>query len=100
MADTDAPPLQPETEAWLRAVPGLAYPQALTDRYPRIANALAAARRDPDALRAQFHELLHDERGGRHGFPFDVMMDLLALRDALIEDDILPSDDDATKWVS
>lgn len=100
MADTDAQTLHPETDAWLRVIPGLTYPQALTARYPRIANALAGVRSDPEALHQQFHELLHDERGGRHGFPFDVMMDLLALREALIEDDILSGDDDATKWVS
>lgn len=100
MADTDAPTLLPDTEAWLRAVPGLPYPQALAAQFPRIANALAAARHDPDAMRARFDELLNDHRGGRRGFPFDVMMDLLALREALIEDDDLPGDNDATKWVS
>lgn len=100
MADTDTHSLLPDTEAWLRAVPGLTYPRALTAQFPRIANALAAARHDPQALREQFHELLHDHRGTRRGFPFDVMMDLLALRDALIEDDELPGENDATKWVS
>lgn len=100
MVDPDAPTLAPDTEAWLRALPGLTYPQALTTQFPRIANALAAVRHDPQALRERFHELMHDQRGGRRGFPFDVMMDLLALREALIEDDDLPGDNDATKWVS
>lgn len=95
-----APLLEPETEAWLRALPGLTYPQALTTQFPRIANALAAVRHDPQALRERFHELLHDQRGGRRGFPFDVMMDLLALREALVHDDTPPEVDDSTKWVS
>ncbi len=100
MADTDVPTLLPETEAWLRALPGVAYPQALAAQFPRIPNALAAVRHDPQALRERFHELTHDHRGGRRGFPFDVMMDLLVLREALIKDDDLPGDNDATKWVS
>lgn len=100
MVDPDAPSLAPDTDAWLRALPGLTYPRALTTQFPRIANTLAQARHDPEALRTQFHDLLHDHRGGRRGFPFEVLMDLLALRNALVEDDILPGDDDATKWVS
>ncbi len=100
MTDTNVDSLLPATEAWLRAVPGLAYPQALASQYPRIANALAAARNDNDALHAQFDALLHDQRGGRRGFPLDVLMDLLALREALIHDDAPPEDDDATRWVS
>ncbi|TSE36160.1 hypothetical protein [Tepidimonas charontis] len=100
MADIDTPSLLPDTDAWLRAVPGLNYPQALTTQFPRLANALAAVRHDPQALRERFDDLLHDQRGGRRGFPFDVMMELLALRDALIEDDEPPGTDDATKWVS
>ncbi|MEW6693699.1 hypothetical protein Tther_01705 [Tepidimonas thermarum] len=99
-ADPNEPPLHPDTDAWLRALPGVDYPEALVARFPRIANALAAARDDPDALRQRFDELLHDHRGGRRGFPFDVLMELLALRDALVLDDRPPEQDDATKWVS
>lgn len=100
MADTDAHTLLPQTEAWLRAVPGLSYPQALVTQFPRIANQLAEVRHDPEALRAAFHELLHDHRGSRRGFPFEVLMNLMALREALVKDDTPPEVDDATKWVS
>ncbi|TCS99077.1 hypothetical protein EDC36_103140 [Tepidimonas ignava] len=100
MADTDAHTLLPQTEAWLRAVPGLSYPQALVTQFPRIANQLAEVRHDPEALRAAFHELLQDHRGSRRGFPFEVLMNLMALREALVKDDTPPEVDDATKWVS
>lgn len=100
MAEPEPIQMMPETEAWLRAIPGLRYPQALATQFPRIANALAQVRHDPQALRERFHELTHDQRGGRRGFPFDVMMDLLALRDALVHDDPPLEADDSTKWVS
>ena len=93
-------PLLPNIEAWIRAAPGLRYPQASVMQCPRIANALGAVRHDPDAVRAQFDALSHDQRGGWRGFPLDALMDLLALREALVHDNLPPQDDDATRWVS
>lgn len=93
--------LLPETEQFLRSLPGLAYPQQLVKLFPRIANHVAELHQKPEELRLYFDHLAHDHRGDRKGFPFDVMMDILALRDRLVpEAPDTPSDDDETKWVT
>lgn len=93
--------LLPETEQFLRSIPGLAYPQQVVTRFPRIANRVAALRLQPDELRVYFDQLEHDHRGGRKGFPFDVMVEIMALRESLLPDTPpTPSEDDETRWVS
>ncbi len=52
----------------------------LCDYYPRIANSLAVMWGDTEGLRAYFDELFIDRRGGRRGFPPDVLNDLRVLR--------------------
>lgn len=99
--DEASTPLSQATEEHLRALAGLTYPQALTGQFPRIANQIVALKDNESGLRHYFDELTHDHRGGRHGFPFDVLMDILALRERMLEDatpDLNANDD--TKWVS
>lgn len=93
-------PLSAAAEQHLLALPGLKYPQALVLQFPRIVNRLVELKDDPDGLRQYFDELTHDARGGRHGFPFEVLMDLLALRERMLSDEPGLEVNDETKWVS
>ena len=68
------------TVAWFSELPPDVQPRALVAKYPRIANALCAAWRHPQAFKDFMDELLIDRRGGRKGFPADILRDLLALR--------------------
>lgn len=92
--------LLPATEDFLRNTPGLPYPQALTSRFPRIANQLVSAKDDAAQLKDVFNQLTHDHRGGRHGFPFDVLMDIHNLREVLLGDQVGFELTDENKWVS
>jgi hypothetical protein len=68
------------TAAWCAGLPSAVQPNGLCQRFPRIANALASGWRDADATRGYFAELLTDRRGGRKGFPEDVLQELHALK--------------------
>jgi hypothetical protein len=72
--------LLPTTQKWLEALPRRVQPHFLCDYYPRIANSLAAMWEDTEGLRAYFDELFIDRRGGRRGFPPEVLNDLRVLR--------------------
>jgi len=64
------------TTRWLATLPLEVYPTALATCFPRIANALATFWARPDALTSYLSELLVDRRGGRKGFPLDVLNEL------------------------
>lgn len=64
---------------WLLALPPELRPQALCNRYPRLANLIAAAWPRADERRSVLHGLLNDARGGRQGFPVDVRREIEAL---------------------
>ena len=72
--------LLPSTQKWLEALPRRVQPHVLCDYYPRIANSLAAMWGDAEGLRSYFDGLFIDRRGGRKGFPPDVLNDLRVLR--------------------
>ena len=72
--------LLPSTQKWLEGLPRRVQPHVLSDYYPRIANSLAAMWEDTEGLRAYFDGLFIDRRGGRQGFPSDVLNDLRVLR--------------------
>lgn len=76
--------LTQEADDFFRTLPGDQYPQALVDQYPRIANMIVELREDRAKLKSYFDSLLNDSRGGRHGFPFKVMLDIQNLRDVLL----------------
>ncbi|OLC67196.1 MAG: hypothetical protein AUH79_04725 [Betaproteobacteria bacterium 13_1_40CM_4_64_4] len=71
----------PRTLEWLASLPPEVQRTALLRHYARIANVIAAAWRDPKALRSYMDCLLSDDRGNRRGFPPDVLRELLALRE-------------------
>ncbi|HEX6005436.1 MAG TPA: hypothetical protein VFZ14_15740 [Burkholderiales bacterium] len=86
--------LSGEADDFFRTLPGDAYPQALVDQYPRIANTIVELRYDRAKLEDYFQSLLNDSRGGRQGFPFGVLMNLQNLREAM-----LGTESGSTFWV-
>ena len=92
--------LEGTAENYLRTLPGLKYPQALVDKFPRIVNMIVKLKDDKTKLRAYFDSLTNDTRGGRQGFPFNVLMNIQDLREAMLGDVTGFVLDDTTKWVS
>ena len=92
--------LEAATDAYLRSLSGLKYPQALVEKFPRIANKIVALKNDKRRLREYFESLTNDTRGGRQGFPFNILMDIHNMREAMLGDNIGFVLDDNTKWVS
>ena len=66
---------------WLASLPVPVRPLALATQYPRVANRIAQEWKEPSACRRDFEDLVYDNRGNREGFPPDVLVELLALRD-------------------
>jgi hypothetical protein len=66
---------------WLASLPPNVRPLALATKYPRVANRIAKEWREPSACRRDFDDLVYDKRGTRRGFPPDVYVELLSLRD-------------------
>jgi hypothetical protein len=96
----DTAQLKSAAQDYFRALAGLSYPQALSDKYPRIAQTIFDLKDDETQLRACFASLIEDARGDRQGFPFDVLMDIQALREVMLGDVNRFVADDTTKWVS
>lgn len=65
---------------WMAGLPRDVQPLALGDAFPRIANMLARLWPSAVAFSEYMGELLVDRRGGRRGFPVEVLADLQRLR--------------------
>jgi hypothetical protein len=74
--------LQGRTIEWLLDLPVSLQPRELCERYPRAANAIAAAWHQAERV-AVLDELLSDRGGTRRGFPPEVKSELQALRYAV-----------------
>ena len=72
--------LLPATRRWMESLPSDSRPNALVAQFPRIANLIAVNWNNPRDCGAFLYTLLHDQRGGRRGFPQDVSQDILNLR--------------------
>ncbi len=68
---------------WLLALPPDLRPKALCERYPRVANALAAVWPDRADRHAAIERLVNDERGQRAGFPHAIRMEIETLAAAV-----------------
>ena len=77
--ETPAEVLFPIAARWIETLPLEMRPTALSGQFPRIANMLAMLSARPDALMRYLNDLLIDRRGGRRGFPSDVVRELRAL---------------------
>ena len=69
----------PRTLKWANELPPRVKPVALMRHFPRIANMIAAAWDDLVQFETYMDSLLTDKRGGRKGFPTDVITELGAL---------------------
>jgi hypothetical protein len=77
--------LETATVLWLETLEqqGIAPPRHLFERFPHVLDKIAAAWGSAlamDELMAK--DLLIDHRGGRHGFPFKVLIEIQALHHA------------------
>jgi hypothetical protein len=72
--------LQGSTIDWMLALPPSLRPKELCERFPRVANGLAAVWHDPVRRHAMLADLLEDRRGKRAGFPPRVRAEIEALR--------------------
>lgn len=71
----------PTARRWVALLPGEIQPRALLRTYPRIANIMAALWGNRESFEKYLNDLLIDQRGNRQGFPPDVHIELLNLRD-------------------
>jgi hypothetical protein len=69
----------PRTLVWCESLPPRVRPVALMRQFARIANLIAAAWGDLVQFEIYMDSLLTDKRGGRKGFPGDVLAELAAL---------------------
>jgi hypothetical protein len=76
--------LDPEAEAFYAKLRPEDYPKALIEGYPRIANHVVSLGNNKVALTAYFNSLLSDDRGGRQGFPFPVLINIQNLFDIMV----------------
>jgi len=72
--------LFPATARWIDALPTEIQPKALGTSFPRIANMLAGVWSVAAAFDEYITDLLVDKRGGRKGFPVEVLAELHRLR--------------------
>ena len=68
------------TARWYASLPLNVQPEVLRARFPRIVNGLASGWHDRDITRRYFDDLLTDRRGGRKGFPAEVLEELHTLK--------------------
>ena len=64
--------------AWIGQLPEHLRPHRTTERYERIATAIADAWPDADARADVFEHLLNGRRIGRRGFPLDIEREISA----------------------
>jgi hypothetical protein len=72
--------LLPATRRWLDAMPDEYRPLELAKQFARLANLIASTWDNPGDCSAFIHSLLRDQRGGRRGFPPEVMEEIINLR--------------------
>ena len=71
----------PNSQRWIALLPDEIQPRALLQQFPRIANKLARLWGDKKSVETYLNQLLIDRRANRRGFPPDVQIELLNLRD-------------------
>jgi len=75
-----------QTQAWLASIEPDVRPRVLQETFPRILNQMAALWERPAQMDRYFADLLLDVRGNRHGFPLQVILELSALKEKLLDE--------------
>ncbi len=83
---------------WLRGLPRGVWPLHLCERHPRLANRVAFGWQDRQRTGALLDDLLHDRRGGRHGFAPEVVLELQRLRQHLQAPEAAGAGVAETRW--
>lgn len=65
----------------LANLPGSVRPGRCCAQFPQAVEKLLSSWRDPRTFRAAVDSMLIDRRGGRQGFPFDIVTELSTLRE-------------------
>jgi hypothetical protein len=73
--------LLPHGRRWMASLPADVRPAKSAERFPRIVNLLALEWANDAGIGALFTSLLIDQRGGRKGFPAEIVRELRVLRD-------------------
>ncbi len=73
--------LSPDAQRILSNLPGSVRPGRCCAQFPQAVEKLLGSWRDPGAFRAAVDSMLIDRRGGRKGFPFEIVTELSALRE-------------------
>ena len=60
------------------------YPMQLANRHPRIIERIVGLWNRGPELEAYFDDLLIDQRGNREGFPPEIIMEILALKNYVL----------------
>ena len=84
--------LLPETRTLLAQLPSEVKITRLAVKFPRIANRIAKDWSRPHIIKPYLSSLLIDDRGGRQGFPPNVVAELLRIS-RYYETHVCPSDD-------
>ncbi len=71
----------PATVRWLEQLPREIQPLALLREFPRIANFMARSWSEQSSIKKYLDSLLIDDRKNRQGFPPEVHVELLNLKD-------------------
>jgi hypothetical protein len=87
--------LQPDTMKLLAELPKDVRLTRLAVKYPRIANRIAKDWLRPDLMKPYLRGLLIDERGGRQGFPPNIVAELLRIS-RYYETQVFPTDEPTT----
>lgn len=93
---TDTTPLSAQAVEFLSTLEGSDYPKALVGSFPRIVNAIVELRHSRVELRTYLDTLISDVRGGRKGFPLEILMDIQDLRERLVGPETDPAG--VVKW--
>lgn len=78
--DPESKILSADALVWLRRVPAQFRPVCLSRRYPRIVNKMSEVWGNVSKAQDYFDDLMLDRRGGRQGFPLEIVMEISDLR--------------------
>ena len=78
-------PLDARARKLLQNLPAASSLTQTAQHFPHLVNRLAGVWNEARQLRKFVDDLLVDERGGRAGFPYEILDELITLREARLE---------------